>query len=288
MRRLSGWATVMLLLTLGLTGPSSGQEKKVAEDTKKKEAPSTEPKPAYVKVILPQENATLTIEGAPTKMTGGSRLFVTPPLQPGRKYSYKLQAVWEPNNYTHIYRTKEVTFDAGAEVEVDFNQPDPRFKDDVKVRYVPTPADVVEEMCKLGKVSKEDVVYDLGCGDGRMVITAVEKFHAKRGVGVDLDPQRVIESKANAKKAGVEDKVEFRQGNVLKIDDISDANVILLYMGEDLNNLLKPILRKSLKPGSRVVSHRFTMGDWKPVESKEYVGKDGDTYKLHLWIIGQE
>jgi cyclopropane fatty-acyl-phospholipid synthase-like methyltransferase len=130
------------------------------------------------------------------------------------------------------------------------------------------------------------VVYDLGCGDGRMVIAAVKKGGAKRGVGIDIDPQRVAESKANAKQAGVEDKVEFREGDVLKIPDLSDANVVLLYMGEDLNRQLKPILQKTLKPGSRIVSHRFTMGpDWKPDRTETIKGKDGDTYLLHLWTI---
>ena len=153
---------------------------------------------------------------------------------------------------------------------------------------VPTPSDFVDAMCNLAKVGKDDVVYDLGCGDGRMVITAVKKFGAKRGVGVDLDPALVKESKKKAEEAGVADRVEFRVGDVLKVKDLSDADVVLLYMGDDINNRLKPILRKTLKPGARVVSHRFTMGEWKPTKSETMKGADGQTYHLHLWVIGRD
>src|SRR5207244_3212860 len=102
--------------------------------------------------------------------------------------------------------------------------------DEVKVRYVPTPPEVVEAMLKLAKVGKDDMVYDLGCGDGRMVIAAV-KSGAKKGVGIDIDPQRLKECAENAKTANVEDRVTFRQGDVLKVEDLSDATVVMLYMG---------------------------------------------------------
>src|SRR5262249_33420480 len=137
---------------------------------------------------------------------------------------------------------------------------------------------------------KEDVVYDLGCGDGVLVVTAVQKFHAKRGVGVDLDPKRLREARANAKRAGVEAKVEFRQGDVLKVKDLSEATVVLLYMSDDLNQLLRPILQKQLKPGARIVSHRFTMGDWKP-DKTEMVDIEHDIPEeklIHLWTIKKE
>src|SRR5207247_707521 len=120
-------------------------------------------------------------------------------------------------------------------IAVDLAKADPKNPDDIVVRYVPTPDDVVAEMCKMAKVGKDDVVYDLGCGDARMVITAVKKFGAKRGIGVERDPKMVKESKANVKKAGVEQMVEIREGDVLKIKDLSDATVVLLYMGEDIN-----------------------------------------------------
>src|SRR6266480_4962976 len=98
------------------------------------------------------------------------------------------------------------------------------------VPYVPTPPPVVEAMLKLAGVKAGDVVYDLGCGDGRIVVTAVRDFKAKRGVGIDLDPQRVKESKENAKQAGVEDKTEFREGDVLKLESVADADVVTLYL----------------------------------------------------------
>src|SRR5207237_4441023 len=104
---------------------------------------------------------------------------------------------------------------ADATLKIDMTKEDPRWKDDIVVRYVPTPNEVVDAMCRLGKVGKDDVVYDLGCGDGRMVIRAVEIFGAKRGVGIDLDAKLVKECKENAKKAGVEGKVSFREGDVL-------------------------------------------------------------------------
>jgi SAM-dependent methyltransferase len=194
---------------------------------------------------------------------------------------------WEPNNYTKIARPRKVTAKEGV-IEVDFRTPSTTEKDDIEVRWVPTPEDVVEAMCRMAKVGKEDVVYDLGCGDGIMVVTAIKKFNAKRGVGIDLDPKMVMDSKAKAQEAGVSNKVEFRVGDVLKVEDLSDASVVLLYMGDYINQRLQPILQKTLKPGSRVVSHRFLMGtDWPPdksehVRSTSYQGYECD---IHMWEI---
>lgn len=244
--------------------------------------------PVTLRVLLPEDDAELTIEGRPTKQTGTSRRFVSPALEPGVNYTYTLVAFWEPNNYTKITRTRTVAVRAGQELEVDMRPFDAKNPDKVVIRFVPTPDDVVAAMCKLGRVGKDDVVYDLGCGDGRMVIHAVKHFGAKRGIGVDLDPERIKESKANTRKAGVEDKVEIRQGDVLNIADLADASVVLLYMGDEMNERLRPVLRKTLKPGSRIVSHRFLMGDWKPHKSITITGNDGDEYELHLWEIGKE
>src|SRR5262249_54074834 len=104
-------------------------------------------------------------------------------------------------------------------------------------------------------------------------------------VGIDIDPKMVKRAKDNVKEAGLADKIEIRQGDILDVKDISDATVVLLYLGLDLNLRLKPILQKSLKPGARVVSHRFLMGDWKPDKSITITGMDGNEYKLHLWVI---
>jgi uncharacterized protein (TIGR03000 family) len=238
-----------------------------------------------LKVLVPQADAKITIDKADIEGEGTERTIKAPPLKKG-KDSYTVTVLWEPNNYTKIWRTQIVK--AGpADITVDLTKPNPNLKDHIEVRWVPTPDDIVEAMCKLGKVSKTDVVYDLGCGDGVMVVMAVEKFGAKRGVGVDIDKKMIARSKAKAKEHGVADKVEFRVGDVLKVEDLSDADVVLLYMGDDINLRLRPILRKTLKPGARVVSHRFTMGDWKPTKTERVTGKAGGEYTLHLWVIGK-
>jgi SAM-dependent methyltransferase len=147
--------------------------------------------------------------------------------------------------------------------------------------YVPTPQDVVDKMLTLAGVTSKDVVYDLGCGDGRIVITAARKFGA-RGVGVDIDPVRIQESKANAKAAGVEQLVEFREQSALDVD-VSPATVVTLYLLSASNLRLRPILTKQLKPGARIVSHAFSMGDWAPAKREEFVDARGVTRTLYLW-----
>jgi uncharacterized protein (TIGR03000 family) len=247
---------------------------------------------ALLRVKVAEDDTTITVDGNPTKQTGKSRRFYSPPLQPGKKYHYEFVAVWKPNNYETFTLTRKVPVEAGSDIEVDLTKVDPEKGDKLVIRWVPTPQPVVDAMMKLGNVGKDDVVYDLGCGDGRLVITAVKKFNAKRGVGVDLDPEKIKESKENAKKAGVEEKVEFRMGDVLKVKDISDATVVVLYMSDDLNLLLRPILQKQLKPGARIVSHRFKMGDWKP-DKKETItlpasDEDAGEYDILLWTIKEK
>jgi SAM-dependent methyltransferase len=146
------------------------------------------------------------------------------------------------------------------------------------VPYVPTPEPVVAEMLKLAAVTKEDVVYDLGCGDGRIVITAAQKYGA-RGVGVDIDPQRIKESNENAQKAGVTDRVKFLQQDLFTVD-LKDATVVTLYLLPEVNLRLRPRLLAELRPGTRVVSHAFDMGDWKPEKT---VKVDGRT--VYFWTI---
>lgn len=242
-------------------------------------------KPVTLQIVPPVPTAQLTIEGMPTRQTGPMRTFQSPPLEPNRAYSYTVVATWAPNNYTTITRSRVLIVMAGQTVEVDMRQPDEKRPDRIAIRYVPTPPDVVEAMLRLGKVGRDDVVYDLGCGDGRIVIAAVSKFGAQRGVGVDFDSRRIEESRANARNHGVEDRVEFRQGDVLDIKDLSAASVVTLYMSDDLNMRLRPILQKTLKPGSRIVSHRFTMGDWKPTKTETITGRDGEKYTIHLWEV---
>ncbi len=149
---------------------------------------------------------------------------------------------------------------------------------ELDVPYVPTPEAVVDKMLDMAKVRASDIVYDLGSGDGRIVIRAAQKRGA-RGVGIDLDPDRVREARANARRAGVEDRVEFRQGNLFDVN-LSPATVVTLYLLPGVNLKLKPKLLRELKPGTRVVSHSFDMGDWKPEKTVEVDGR-----KVHYWVI---
>jgi cyclopropane fatty-acyl-phospholipid synthase-like methyltransferase len=153
------------------------------------------------------------------------------------------------------------------------------------VPYVPTPQPVVEAMLRLAGVKEGDVVYDLGCGDGRIVVTAVSRFKARRGLGIDLDPQRIKESVENAKKAGVSAKTEFKVGDVLKLESVAEASVVTLYLYSTVNRKLEPMLRKTLKPGSRVVSHDFRIGDWTPDRTERLKDDRGVDHVLYLWTI---
>jgi uncharacterized protein (TIGR03000 family) len=238
-----------------------------------------------LRVLVPKKRARVLVDGKLVSRDSGEvREFTAPSLAKGKK-EYEVTAVWDPNNYTRFFRSRKVAAQPGKKVVVDLRKADPKNPDRIEILFVPTPEDVVDRMCKLGKVTKDDIVFDLGCGDGRIVITAVADFKAKKGVGVDLDPERIKESIDNAKKFEVSDRVTFRVGDVLKIKDLSDATVVMLYMGEDVNLRLRPILQKTLKPGSRIVSHRFGMGDWKPDKSEKFIGDDGDEYTIHLWTI---
>jgi cyclopropane fatty-acyl-phospholipid synthase-like methyltransferase len=149
------------------------------------------------------------------------------------------------------------------------------------VIWIPTEDPVVTAMLKLARVTKDDVVYDLGCGDGRIVIAAARQFGA-RGVGVDIDPQRIAEAKEAAKKAGVEDRVQFLVGDIFDPNlKIGDATVVALYLLQSMNERLRPRLQKELRPGSRVVSNSFTMGSAWPAEKTEVV----DYSTVYLWTI---
>lgn len=147
--------------------------------------------------------------------------------------------------------------------------------------YVPTPYDVVNRMLELAEVTRDDVVYDLGCGDGRIVITAAERFGA-RGVGIDYDPERIAEANANAARRGVQDLVTFIQQDAMQAD-VSEATVVTLYLLSSSNRRLRPILTRQLRPGARIVSHAFRMGDWRPDVTHEFEDERGTMRSLHLW-----
>jgi len=146
------------------------------------------------------------------------------------------------------------------------------------VIFVPTPGEVVDTMLRMAAVTKKDTVYDLGCGDGRIVITAAQRYGA-RGVGIDIDPDRVSEATENVRKAGVADRVRIVRGDLFEAD-ISAATVVTLYLLTDLNLKLRPKLLRELKPGTRVVSHAFSMGDWNPERTTEVAGTT-----VYLWRI---
>ncbi len=149
--------------------------------------------------------------------------------------------------------------------------------------YVVTPPDVVEEMLKLAEVRKDDLVYDLGSGDGRIVISAARNYSA-RGIGFELDPDLVRRARDNARRAGVDGLVEFYVQDVMTVDLIP-ATVVTIYLSRDANLKLRPRLLSMLRPGSRVVSHNYDMGDWKPARVLSFRDDAGGEHTLLLWRI---
>jgi uncharacterized protein (TIGR03000 family) len=234
-----------LVLVFGLA--ASAQEKKA---------------PATIKILIPETpvKTALKVEGKDLEANDkasreGVRVLVTPELEPGKTYAYKIEATIEPNNYTKIVRTREITFKAGETVELDIRKKDDKIKDNVVIRWVPTPRVVAKDMCELAKIGKDDVVMDPGCGDAIMLITAVEDAKAKRAIGTDIDPKMVKTAQDAVKAAKLDDKITIKE---------------------------------HLKPGSRIVSHRFIMGDWKPDKSitVDRVGDYGEEkFNLHVWTI---
>jgi uncharacterized protein (TIGR03000 family) len=271
---------VAVVLAFGLV--ATGQDKKA---------------PATIKILIPTspDKTTLKVEGKELEANDraakeGVRVLVTPDLDPGKTYAYKIEASIVPNNYTTIVRTREITFKAGEEITLDLRKKDDKIADNVIIRWVPTPRIVAKDMGDLAKITKDDVVMDPGCGDAIMIITALEDFKAKRGIGTDLDPEMVKKATEAVKTAKLEDKITIKEGNALKLtaDDLKDVTVVMLYMANELNIRLRPILWEHLKPGARVVSHRFIMGDWKPDKSIT-VTREGDygveDFHLHVWTI---
>ncbi len=149
------------------------------------------------------------------------------------------------------------------------------------VPYVPTPTEVVNQMLQVAKVNRNDVLYDLGSGDGRIVIAAAQKF-GTRGTGVDINPERIREANENATKAGVRDRVKFVQQDLFKTN-LKDATVVTLYLLPSVNLQLRPKLLRELKPGTRIVSHAFDMGDWKPERELDVNGR-----KVYYWVVPEK
>jgi precorrin-6B methylase 2 len=147
------------------------------------------------------------------------------------------------------------------------------------VIFVPTPHEVVDAMLKVAKVGKDDVLYDLGSGDGRIPITAAQKYGIARGIGIDINPERIKEANANLRQARVGDRVRFINADLFE-SNLSDATVVTLYLLPELNLKLLPKLLKEVKPGTRIVSHAFDMGTWKPEQALDVKGR-----KVYFWTI---
>lgn len=253
--------------------------------------------PATVKLLIPDSPVQTTIKFEnkeypydPKAAKAGVHVLTTADVEPGKPRTSKLEVVIVPNNYTKIFRTREVTVKAGETVTVDVRTEDKSKPDRIEVRWVPTPDAIVDEMCKYAKVGKNDVVHDYGCGDAVMLIRPIQVFGAKKGFGNDIDPEMVKKANENIEAAKLKDKITVVQGDILKMTekDCAEATVVLLYIGDDLGAKLEPVLRKALKPGTRIVSHRFTLGEWKPTETKKVHGSDGEEYELLLWVVPEK
>jgi hypothetical protein len=167
-------------------------------------------------------------------------------------------------------------FEAEAQAPTTTTQPQESRAD---VPFVPTPQSVVNGMLQMAQVGANDVVYDLGSGDGRIPITAVQKYNAQRAVGIDINPNLVQQARTNAQRAGVANRVEFRQQDLFQTD-LRNATVVTLYLLPDVNLRLRPKLLQELRPGTRIVSHAFDMGGWQPQRTAQIDGKT-----VYLWVV---
>ena len=231
-------------------------------------------------------NAQLLVDGTKTRQTGEVRTFVTPPLEAGKTFFYTLKATWNEQG-KEVVREREITVMAGRETAVDLRRAEmpkmtrpgqmevqksdemmPKPGDnpignanrEPDVIFVPTPQEVVDKMLELADVKKDDIVYDLGCGDGRIVVTAAKKYGAK-AVGIDIDPQRVKESLANVKQNQVEDLVTINKGDLFALD-LSEATVVTLLPDSEAQRPAVARSWKSSSPGSRIVSTTSTCKAW--------------------------
>ncbi|MCY2979470.1 MAG: TIGR03000 domain-containing protein [Planctomycetota bacterium] len=280
------FATFIVLLVGFATNAANAQDKKAQ---------------ATIKLLIPElpTKTFLKIDGKDVDVAAtkdGDRMFITPQLEPGTTYQYKIEARIVPNNYTEIFRIRNIVVKAGEELTLDLAKKDGKIKDDVRVRWVPTPESVVRDMCELAKIGKEDIVMDPGCGDAIMIITAVRDYQAMKGKGIDIDQSRVKESQKSVEMAGLKDKIMIKEGDALKLtaEDLGDVTVLMLYMGNELNSRLRPLLWEHLRPGSRIVSHRFIMDDWKPDKTIKVTHEDEfeesvEEFTLHVWsVTGKE
>ncbi|SPF55931.1 conserved exported hypothetical protein [Candidatus Sulfopaludibacter sp. SbA4] len=185
-----------------------------------------------------------------------------------------------------LQKSRVYSLAAAAVLTVTLAAQTPQPKRPPDVPYVPTTEEAVQAMLKLADVKKTDVVYDLGCGDGRIVIAAAKTYGA-HAVGIDINPVRIGEAKENAKKAGVENLVRFEENDLFEAD-FHEATVVTLFLLPNINLKLRPKLLQDLKPGTRIVSNTFDMGDWKAEKEVTVGDTDEQTYlshRLYLWIV---
>jgi uncharacterized protein (TIGR03000 family) len=245
----------------------------------------TDKKPANLRLLVPAV-AKVMIGDYASSSTGEERMFETPPLTAGKTYSYQIKATWQDAN-REITRMAVANVEAGKETVVDL-RPGSKDGSSSQIIFVPTPEVVVAKMLEMAKVDKGDLVFDLGCGDGRIVVAAA-KQHGARGVGVDLDPKRVKEALALVQKEKMDKLVEIRHGDALKVADLDQATVVMLYMLPEFMEKLKPIVLKQCKPGTRIVAHDYPFPDWEAQRKVTVPNKLRITpHTLYLWVVGEK
>jgi uncharacterized protein (TIGR03000 family) len=267
--------------------------------------------PATIIVQVPPD-ATIEVDGTMTKSTGPIRRFYSPPLAVGKTYHYHFKVTYGDKST----REEKVKVQAGSNINLDLRpkadgrKPPDRDKDkdkdkgkdkdadkdkgkdkdtdgdkELDVPYVPTPKEVVKKMLELAKVGKDDVVYDLGCGDGRIVVMAAKDFKCKSAMGFDLDPDRIKDSKKSVAAAKVGEKVTIVKKDIFKVD-LKPATVVTMYLLPAVNEKMVPQLQK-MKPGSRVVSHDFEIAGYKPDRTVKIEAADdrGDRREHTIYVF---
>jgi uncharacterized protein (TIGR03000 family) len=238
-----------------------------------------------VKVIVPQDDAELVVEGKKTETRGKERLFDTPDLEQGTRYLYDFVVTWRPDKFTTVTRKSTRKFTGGQELTVDLTNDE---GNDKATTTLAAPSDdMIDELLKAAKITKDDVAFEPDFKDIR-TLTAVSKAGAKRAVGLTADADKAKAANEQIKAGMLEGKVEVVQAEPADGKDYAQGTVALLYLTEDRGQALLPVLLRDLKAGSRVVSLRFKLGDWPPATTTPAVNKDGVKYEVYTWTVTDE